>query len=82
VFPRKALSSLNIKRNRLCFGCPSSYLLEPPGHQPPAFLFLSSTMSNSGEAFVKLPIHAADENSTGSPLGSHRRFSQPHIEFT
>jgi hypothetical protein len=65
----KALSSLNIKRNRLCFGCSSSYPLEPPGHTPPAFLFLSSTMSNSREAFVKLPIHAADENPTGSPFG-------------
>jgi hypothetical protein len=46
----KALSSLNIKRIRLCFGCPRSYLREPPGHTPPAFLFLSSTMSNSREA--------------------------------
>jgi hypothetical protein len=42
---------------------------EPPGHTPPAFLFLSSTMSNSGEASVKPPIHAADEKSTGSPFG-------------
>ena len=45
----KALSSLNIKRIRLCFGCPDGYPSEPPGHTPPAFLFLSSTMSNSGE---------------------------------
>ena len=32
--------------------------------------------------FIKYPIQVADENSTGSPFGSHRRLSQLHIEFT
>jgi len=64
----EALASV-LNANDRCFGCPRGYPQEPPGHTPPAFLFLSSTMSNSGEAFIKPPIHAADEKSTGSPFG-------------
>jgi hypothetical protein len=41
----------SINANDRCFGCPNGYPLEPPGHAPPAFLFLSSTMSNSRKDF-------------------------------
>ena len=72
MFPPKLLALL-INANDRCFGCPRSYPREPPGHTPPAFLFLSSTMSNSGEDLVTLRSDASDTNRYRSPCGRYRQ---------
>lgn len=46
----QSIDSLNINANDRCFGCSTGYPVKPPGHTPPAFLFPSTTMSNSREA--------------------------------
>ena len=82
MFPPKLLALL-INANDRCFGCPRSYPREPPGHTPPAFLFLSSTMSNSGEDLLTLRSNASDTNRYRSPLGRYRHlFGQLHNECT
>ena len=45
-----------IKRKRPMFRCPDGYPSEPRGHTPPAFLFLSLTMSNSGKGLFTLQL--------------------------
>jgi hypothetical protein len=70
----EALATL-LNANDRCFGCPRGCPREPPGHAPPAFLFLSSTMSNSGESLVTLRSDASDTNRCRSPLGRYRQHS-------
>lgn len=72
MFPPKLLALL-INANDRCFGCPRGYPREPPGHAPPAFLFLSSTMSNSGEDLLTLRSDASGTNRYRSPLGRYRQ---------
>lgn len=44
-------SQFDKTHSTICFGCSICYQIEPPGHTPPALLFLSFTMTNSGELF-------------------------------
>jgi hypothetical protein len=47
---------------------------EPPGHTPPAFLFLSSTMSKSGEDFIP-PTYSTDKKFSWPPFGRYQLHS-------
>ena len=81
MFPPKLLALL-INANDRCFGCPRGYPREPPGHTPPAFLFLSSTMSNSGEDFLTLRSNASGKNRCRSPFGWYRQLRASCIRNT
>jgi len=81
MFPPKLLALL-IDANDRCFGCPRGCPREPPGHTPPAFLFLSSTMSNSGESFVTLRSNASGKNRCRSPFGRYRQLRASCIRNT
>ena len=67
---------LSLNANDRCFGCPSGYPLEPPGHTPPAFLFLSSTMSNSGKSLVTLQSMQSTRLAAGPLSGRPATASQ------
>src|SRR4051812_2947318 len=53
------------------------FLREPPGHTPPAFLFLSSTMSKSREEHVLHP-NTADANRCRPSFERYRPCRQLH----
>ena len=64
----KALSSLNIKRIRLMFRL-SEWLPIRTARTHAACVSLSFINDVKQQGSIKLPIHAADEKSTGSPFG-------------
>jgi hypothetical protein len=56
------------KRKRPMFLFVREFPREPPGHTPPAFLFLSSTMSKSREEFLTPPTFCSGRDLMPGPL--------------